>query len=341
MVIEMEAKYLTSLFEQFIGNNKVMFNFQTDGKVVNIQVLDDYTVCTNVECTCLDGDTNKVDISVWLMKFIGVLNHKEPIKFTITDAALFIEQSTFYCTLLREYEARRELPDTSNFELKPAMSGRLKYLVHCCQAGTGLAKEMAKSMPDPMFVNDKYYVDFMQTFFIDSIKYPTHCIPFSTLRSFVYKLGENAQYCDLPEYNTIYFKSGNYEFWVPTTDYNISGNIIAAIEKKLADCKPITKVKFIEYKDRLTVLTSAFPKTKLIFAIGNGGFNVGVDSNNAHMLVGYQLPKTILSLNVTSAQLDYIVKIFGESEEVEVLRGANCLCLKSGTKTLLISAVLY
>lgn len=341
MVIEMEAKELTSIFSNFIGNNKVMFNFKTDGSLVNVQVLDDYTVCTDVKCTCLDGDKSTVDISVWLTKFIGVLNSKEPIKFTITDAALFIEQSTFYCTLLREYEARRELPDTSKFELKPAMAGRLKHLVHCAQSGAGLAKEMAKAMPDPMFVNDKYYVDFMQTFLVDSIKYPTHCIPFSTLKAFAFKLGDTAEYCDLPEYNTMYFKSGRYEFWIPTTDYNISGNIIAAIDRKLEECKPVTKIKFVDYKDRLAVLTSAFPKTKLIMTIGEGGFNVGVDSNNAHMLIGYQLTKTILSLNVTSAQLDVIIKLFGEAEEVEVLRGANCLCLRVGSKNLLISAVLY
>lgn len=341
MVIEMEAKDLTPLFDQFIGNGKVMFNFKTNGEKVNIQVLDDYTVCTDIECRSIDGDKNTVDISVWLTKFIGVLNSKEPIKFTITEAALFIEQSTFYCTLLREYEARRELPDMSKAELSPAMSGRLKYLVHCCQSGAGLAKEMARAMPDPMFVNDKFYVDFMQTFFIDNIKYPSHCIPFSTLKAFVFKLGDSAQYCDLPKNNTIYFKSGRYEFWIPTTDYNINGSIINAVERKLVDCKLITKIRFTDYKDRLQVLSAAFPKTKLVLAIGDGGFNFAVDSNNAHMLVGYQLNKVITSLNVTSAQLDVITKLFGESEEVEVLRGANCLCLRTGTKNLLISAVLY
>lgn len=341
MIIEMEAKYLKSLFDDFVGNNKVMFNFKTNGQEVDVQVLDDYTACTKFECKCLDGDTKETDISVWITKFIKILNGKEPIRFTITDAALLIEQSTFYCTLLREYEARREFPDASIFDLKPAIPGRLKYLVHHSQASTGLAKELALSEPDPMFVNGKYYVDYKQTFFVDTIPYPSHCIPFSTLKNFAYKLKEGAQYFDIPENNTIYFKSGKYEFWIPTTDYNINGSLISAVDKKLNECMSITVVKFSEYKDRLATLASAFPKTKMVFTIGENSFNVGVDTNNAHMLIGYQMTKSFLSLHVTSAQLDVIVKLFGDDEQVEILRGANCICLKNNTKTLLISAMIY
>lgn len=341
MVIEIEAKNLTRLFDDFVGNNKVMFNFKTNGSEVDVQILDDYTVCTKFECKSVDGDTNVADISVWMTKFIKVLNSAEPIRFTINDAALFIEQSTFYCTLLREYEARREFPSTDSFELKPAFPGRLKYLVHSAQSCSGLAKELALSEPDPMFVSGKYYVDFRQTIFIDNIDYPAHCIPFSTLKGFAYKLKDNAQYCDIPDNNSMYFKSANYEFWVPTTDYNINGSLVSAIEKKLKECFEITRLRFGEYKERLSILASAFAKTKMVMTIGQKSFNVGVDTNVAHMLVGYQLREAIVSLNVTSAQLDVIVKLFGDDEEVEILRGANCICLKSGTKHLLISAMIY
>ena len=341
MVIEIEARNLTSLFNDFVGNNKVMFNFKTDGKMVDVQVLDDYTACTSFECNSLDNDFAVVDISVWITKFIKVLNHKEPIRFTITDAALFIEQSTFYCTLLREYEARRELPDSSAFTAKEVQVGRLKYLVHATQGATPLAKELALSEPDPMFVNDRYYVDYKQTFFIDSFDFPAHCIPFSTLKNFAYKLKDGATYCDLPDLNAVYFHTGKYEFWVPTTDYNINASLISAIDKKYAECTAVTKVKFVEYKDRLIVLSSAFPKTKMVFAVGPEAFNIGVDTNTAHMLVGYQLTKALLSFNVTSAQLDVIVKMFGDEDNVEILRGASCICLRSRTKILLISVMIY
>lgn len=341
MVIEIEARNLTSLFNDFIGNNKVMFNFKTDGRVVDVQVLDDYTACTTFECKSLDNDFTTIDISVWVTKFIMVLNSKEPIRFTITDAALFIEQSTFYCTLLREYEARREYPDSSQFVLRELAVGRLKYLIHSTQSSTPLAKELALSEPDPMFVNDRYYVDYKQTFFIDSFEFPAHCIPFSTLKSFAYKLKDGAKFCDLPEVNTVYFQSGKYEFWIPTTDYNINASLISAIDKKYAECMTLTDIKFVEYKDRLSVLSSAFPKTKMVFAVGPNAFNIGVDTSTAHMLVGYQLQKSLLSFNVTSAQLDVIVKLFGDEDKVEILRGANCICLRSRTKILLISVMIY
>lgn len=337
----MEAKYLTSLFNDFVGNNKVMFNFRTDGKIVDVQVLDDYTACTTFECKCVDNDSSTVDISVWITKFIKVLNSKETIRFTITDAALFIEQSTFYCTLLREYEARRELPGTSKFKLKSVNCGRLKYLIHSSQSMFPLAKELALSEPDPMFVNDRYYADYKQTFFIDSFEFPAHCIPISTLKSFAYKLKEGAMFYDLPELNTIYFTSGRYEFWVPTTDYNINGSLISAIDKKYAECYVVTKIKLTKYKEVLSVLSSAFQKMKLVCTIGPEAFNIGVDTNTAHMLVGYQLTKALMSFNITSAQLDVIVKLFGDEDEIEVLRGANCICLRVKTKILLISVMIY
>ena len=341
MVIEIEAKYLTSLFNDFVGNNKVIFNFKTNGKEVDVQVLDDYTACTKFECKSLDSDSKETEISVWVTKFIKVLNSKEPIRFTITDAALFIEQSTFYCTLLREYESRRELPNTKEFQLKGLQTGRLKYLVHTTQSASPLAKELALSEPDPMFINDRCYIDYRQTFFIDNFEFPAHCIPVSTLKNFAYKLQQETFYCDLPEVNTVYFKSGKYEFWVPTTDYNLNGSLISVIDKKYSECVTVTKIRFTEYKDRLAVLSSAFPKTKMVFAVGTESFNIGVDTSNAHMLVGYQITKALLSFNITSAQLDVVVKLFGDEDSVELLRGANCICLRSHTKILLISVMIY
>ena len=46
MIIMASGKQLYKLFTDFVGNNKVMFNFMTDGNNLRVQMLDDYTVGT-------------------------------------------------------------------------------------------------------------------------------------------------------------------------------------------------------------------------------------------------------------------------------------------------------
>ena len=341
MKIEVDVKYLKSLFNDFVGNTKVMFNFKTDGSNLYAQMLGDYTVEVTMPVKSLDGDNKVIDTSFYVTKAIAVMDNDKPVVLTFTDAVLVFEQDTFMSTFLREHEERREYPNMVNTELKDAYANRLKYITHSVVSCLGLAKELMISDPDPMFVNGKVYVDFRQTFFIESLNYPEICIVMSTLKDMAYKLDENTKYCYLEESNMMYFKSNKYEFWVPTNNYNISGSIITAIDKKLIGCTEVTELSFVKYVDKLSILAGAFPKQRMGLSFGDGSFSVSVNNNDMQCSIGDIVDKPLLGLNVTSGQIAVIAKLFKDNEKVKCLRGGNCICLSSGEKNLLIAGLVY
>lgn len=341
MKVEVEAKYLVSLFSDFVRNNKVMFNFKVDGKTIDVQMIGDYTACTNIPVKSLDNDYTVIDASFWVTKAIAVMDSDKPVTILFSDAVVFMEQDTFSSTFVKEHEERRNYPDPSSFELKPAYANRLKYLTHSVVSCNGLAKELSISDPDPVFANNKFYADYRQTFFIESMQYPELCIPLSTLREFAYKLDEDAEFCYLQDLNTVYFRSKDYDFWVPTNNYNISGSVINAIDRKLLECKKVTDLCFTDYVDKLSIIAGAFPKQKMSFLIGDGVFSISVNNNDVQCTVGEKMNNSLIGLSLTSGQVAVIAKLFKEDESVECLRGGNCICLRSGEKNMLIAGMIY
>lgn len=340
MKITVNAKAFTKIFRDFVKNRKVMMNFKVVGDILNIELMEEYTVCYPIKVR-VDQVDQYTEISTFVDKTINVLTDDEDIEIVIAESVINISQGTFYTTLVKEYEARREFVDTSSLELKNAYANRLKYLTHCAVSCMGMAKELGFTDPDPVFTGGKFYMDYQQAFLVEHIDYPECCITLSILRDFVYKLDDNALFAYLAELNMLYFRTLCYEFWVPTVNYNIDGNTISAVNKKMAELVPVTRLKFTEFVQRLQILTSAFPKKQFTITIGDGEFNVSITSNTTYATVGKPINKYLLSKHITSAQLDTVLKLFKDDEEVEILRGGNCLCLRSGEKNMLIAGMIF
>lgn len=338
MIVKVNPGHLMKVFSDFItGNKKVMFNFETDGRTLSVQMLGDYTATCDMPVESVDGDYIKTDISVWVGRFIHVMSKDEMVQFNINDAVLNVTQSTFNCTLLREYEGRRELPDISGIELSNAYAKRLKFLAHMCVSTSCMAKELSIANPDPVFAGKRFYLNYNQSAYVDKMDYPEVCLPESSMRDFVFKLDDRAKYAYLKLYDMMYFHAINYDFWVPTVNYNINGTVIQKLDQKLDGSKLITKIKLADYKDKLNIMSAAFPKQKLGFAVGEGAFTVLANGTTTNVFVGMPIVETLATTMITSAQLQAIVKIFGEDEEVEVRKGVGCLCLACGEKALLIA----
>lgn len=340
MKITVNAKAFTKIFRDFVKNRKVMMNFKITGDILNIELMEEYTVCYPIKVK-VDSVDQYTEISTFVDKTINVLTEDEDVVITIAESVINISQGAFYTTLVKEYEARREFVDTTSLELKNAYANRLKYLTHCAVSCMGMAKELGFSDPDPVFTCGKFYMDYQQAFLVEHMEYPECCVTLSILRDFVYKLDDNAVFAHLPDLSMLYFRTQFYEFWVPTVNYNIDGNTIAAVNKKMAELVPVTKIKLTDYAQRLQILTSAFPKKQFTIAIGEGEFNVSITSNTTYATVGNSISKYLLSKHITSAQLDTVLKLFKDDEEVEILRGGNCLCLQSGEKSMLIAGMIF
>lgn len=339
MVIKVNPKQLRSVFTDFV-KNKTLFNFKTDGKTLDIQVLENYTVTTSMPVESVDGDFKETDISFWVTKCIHVLNDEDDIKITINEAALVIEQGAFNCVMLREYEARRELPTLANVELKPAYAKRLKYITHAGVSCMCMARELSIADPDPVFVNEKCYFHYNQAALIAGIRYPQMSIPFSTLRSFSYHIGEDAVYAYLAENETFYIESQIYKFWIPVINYNINNNVVKTLDNRLEQSTEITKLTIKDYRDKFAIIADAFPKQKLQVAIGDGTISISASANNYNVMVGSKINNPLALFMITSAELSAISKLFDE-DEISVRKGVGCVCLMSSDKVLLIAATVY
>lgn len=340
MQITVNAKTFTKIFRDFVKNRKVMMNFRVRGDILDIELMEEYTVCYPIKVR-VDKVDSYNEISTFVDKTINVLTDDEDIVINIAESVINISQGAFNTTLVKEYEARREFVDTSNLELKNAYANRLKYLTHCAVSCMGMAKELGFSDPDPVFSGGKFYMDYQQAFLIEHMEFPECCFTLSVLRDFVYKLDDNTVYAYLPELSVMYFRTSLYEFWVPTANYNIDSNTIAAVNKKLAELTPVTKLSLSKYLQRMSVLVSAFPKKRFTLSVGDNSYNISITSNTTYVTVGDTISSCLLTKHITSAQLDTVLKLFKDEEEVEILRGGNCLCLRSKEKSMLIAGLIY
>lgn len=334
---------LKNLLSDFVKNKKVLVNFECDGKVLNIQILNEYTICDSIEVISLDDDYHKIDLSFYLTKVINVLTEDE-ITMTLSKEALYIEQGTFSGIFIKEYEARREFPNPNVDTLTEFSTSRIKALITKSLALGGIFKELKVFEPDPVIVGNVFYMNATANsniVFMDDFTFPTCCIPMKSLRECIYTFKTHYQYQYFEELNTLYFKSGEYEYWVPTMNYNIEGQTISEINKIKDICVPLTEIDLFPYVDRLKIVADAFPNRRIQLLIGKNSFQVQVNLNDATITVGDKFSKYLCSLSITTATLSAITKIYSDEGSVSVAKGVNCLLLqREGTRKVLLSALI-
>ena len=340
MKIKVDAKELYALFEDFVKGAPVMFNFLIDQNACAVQVIDDYTVNTGLNYEIVELGSGRVDMTVRFTKEVLIMAKEGDVILHFADETLLISDGVFELQVLKEYEERREYPIISEDMLKPAYSNRLKYLVHSAISCVPMAKELGITEPDPVFANGKFYCDYRQAFFIEHMEFPEVCITFKTLRSFIFKLEEDAKYAYLKDNDVLVFVSGNYMFWIPVSNHNIDGATINAVTKKYMDCEDVTTICFKDLKDRLAIIPSAFPKMQVSFSVGENEYSFVFNRSLSHFAIG-TVSKYLLSLKITTAQLGVIMKLFGDEDEVKIKRGGNCICLESKEKSMLIAGMIY
>ena len=339
MIITIKPNKFVATLKDFVKNTRTMFNFQIVDNILNLEVLNNYTAISRIPCENIEGYIPNFNASIWLTKSILVLDCKSDIKITFTDKVVVIEQDTFSGVFTREYEDRRFVPDVSNVKTEQLLSARLKYFAKLATGFSSLAKELSISEPDPVFKDDVFYLDYAQTWFLAQIDFPTACMPMATLKDFTTKLDEQASYYVFTDIDTLYIKTFEYDFFIPIVNSSINENSINAVNKIGASLKELTKINIKPYVEKLQTIVQAFPKTKFPLMIGNNEFSINVNANNQRISIG-SVNTYLTSITITSAQLDVICKLFKDDEQINVLRGVNCLCLESKGKTVLLAGLL-
>lgn len=340
MVLEFEGKTLTTLFSNFVKNSKVMFNFDFRGNAVDVQMLEDYTMCTTLPCKVISTTDNK-EIAFWVTNAVHTLVPDYPVTVTIYDGLIEFKQGINSCKFNKEYEAKREFPSYELSELRNLSGDRLKYLVSSSLSCNPMAKELGIPVPDPQFSYGRYYMDYNQAFFIESINFPECSISFASLRAIAYYLNNETDYVYIREKDVILFLTEEYSFWVPVNNYNLEGNRINSINKILNDCTPVTQIVIKDYVRQIDALVAAFPKQFISLSIGDSLFKLSASSGYAQVAVGNLPNNGMLNIEITTSQLSTFSKLFKGEESIEILRGVNCLCMRSGEKNFLVSNLIY
>ena len=332
-VVIQNTRKIRELLNNFVKNKKVLVNLECDGRVLSVQILNEYTVCTSMGVDSLDGDFKKMDISFYLTKVINVLTD-EPITLTFSQEAIYMEQGTFSGIFIKEYEARRVFPIPVAENLTKISTNKLKAIISNSLALGSVFKELKVFEPDPVIVGNKYFMNATANsniVYFDNLDFPTCCIPIKSLKECVYSFKSESSYQMFTELSTIYFMSGEYDYWIPTMNYNIEGNTIREIEKILSNCNPLTNIDLYPYVDSKRV--------QLI--IGDGKFQIQVNLNDATLTIGDEINSYLCSLSITTGTLNALTKIYSDEGTVKVSRGVNCLLIqRDDRRNVLLSALI-
>lgn len=340
MVVTVNQKDLVQLFADTLKVRKVLINFKCDGNQLDIQVLKDFTIEKSLKCTSVDNDHNVIDCTFVATKALQCISEEKEVTIVITKATVVITQDLFSCTLIKEYESRRELPVAVQ-DLKEAYPRRFKYLASVASSMSRVAKEIQVNESDPVIVGEKFYVKYWNTVFVDGMSYPDACFSINAIKDFVFLLDDKTKFCHIEENDVFLFRTQSYDIWVPIIKYNIHGNEIAAIEKEQAKCRKIAAVTFIDKVAKFKTLAGAFPDAQISLTFGEKAAQASVNINNASFTVGDNIQNYVLTVMVTPGQLELICRLFSEDAEVNILKGGNCICLSVKEKSLLISGIVY
>lgn len=341
--VSIEGKFLTPIFADFVGGQRVLFNFKFEDGYIDYQILNDYTV-EGIIPFVLESGKPDGDISFWINNSSHIFekDSEDLIYLTANDIGITFEQGSCNCTYEREYEARREFPILEESMFTKAFAKRLRYLSTSAVRCSEIAKGLSIPNPDPVITGGTYYLDYWQYAFVDKIDYPECSFTSSMLRGFASKLADSATYAYLKDRNLMCFVSGRYTLWVPTVNFKIDSTSIKEIRNVIDTATPFAKVNFNKFLSQFEIIAKAFPKQKLILTIGENTFTVGATSMGASVTVGdFNPADKVLRTNITPGCLNVISKLFNEDEPIEILKGANAICLRHNEKNFVIAGMTY
>ena len=343
MRLSVDSKELTKIFNNFIKTGKVMFNFKTDGNSLSIQLLSDFIMTREIDCTYLDGAKREYELSAYVNSFCHVINEEEPVVLEFSDTMIRLTQGTFVYTLLKEHEARKDLIEVDETQYKSILANRLKYLLSLTSKLEPIAKEL-KIMPvDPIIMDGVYAVHYSNIALIEKIDIEDMCIPYSVLKRVVPVLSAKSEYIRIPEKELVVVRSGKSLFYLSTANYNLKGGSIAALKNKIEDTKKVGEFSISGISNKLSLCTSIMNKQHFYISVKGKQLEFAIQSNDssAAIKIGAPLDRPDFTMGLSAAKVNVINNLFKEKDVFDICKAPNCLALVSENLTLLISGILY
>lgn len=314
--------------------------YQEDGK---LYLQSNSALISNIKVPILESDVDDLDISVIVGSTVQLLNPREDVILEVRGDILQIIQSHFSYGTQRSYESR--IP-TKAFDMDyslPYSSDEIKAFNNATKALDEVARVLAGNKESITIRNKKAYIKYSNTGLIMDLDLPDMSITSDALRKVTTALdrSRDSKCCYDKESAVMYFKiNADEAVAVPVAEPD--NHAVEALEYCLKDTKAVATINFSLYAEYMDAICKAYRKTKVDMSVCQTGLRLFINQLPTSITVG-SMSEALCSIQITTAQLQAIHRLFGDCTNVEVRRGENRLCLmqKNSNKVLVIAGLLF
>ena len=321
--------------------NPQTINFFCDGKELYLQTFG--LVISDIKIPIISSDTSNLDISVTVDNTIKLLNANEDVVLEVYEDVMRIVQSHMTYDTTKSYESGMR---TKAFDLNFDRTFNLESIKNYVAASKALdeiAKILAVNKVSVSVSNGRAFMKYSNTAFVKNLDLPDCTIASEVLRKVVSTLERsktNKYYYD-EENNVIYFQiSLNEVVAVPITKKN--NQQVELITEIINNTRSIGTINFALYAEHMETIYKNYKKLMVELSICDSGLRMFIDQSPTQIVIGTN-SNAKCTIQVSTAQLQAICRVFGEYTDVEVRKGENKICLvhQNSNSALVLAGLVY
>lgn len=347
MLVKLSSASFRSAVYRLIGNTKAEVNFSVvEDDKLQLQVAGSIVSDIKLETISVEGWPEGESVSATVDQALMLLSNKkvDPVDIRVLGDRVEITQGTFKYSTERSYVEKLDDGAFKYIEGKsPFMSEGFKDYVNSTKALDEIARTLSQPVSNIVIKDKVAYVDYYTAIYKCSVDLPDMTIASVAARSVAGRLSANSnpkyyidEVADLMHISV----TDNEEISIPVTVANM--RVVENMAKLEAMLKPIAEVNLAKYKDQIDLICRIYKKMSVKLNICKNDISLYVDNTDARFVIGSdELP--MCTIELSTAQLSAVSKLFGEDTGVVVKKGDNKLCLEKPTlrKSLMLAGLIY
>lgn len=347
MLVRVSSAGFRSAVRKLIGNAKAEVNFSiTRDNELLLQV--GGSIVSDIKLPTIEVKEWPVEesVSATVDQALMLLSHRkaDTVEINVLGERVEITQGTFKYSTERSYVEK--LSDGA-FEYSGTTSvfgaEGFKSYVGSTKALDEIARVLAQPASNIVVKDKTAYIDYYTAIYKCGVDLPDMTLASTAARSVAGRLYTDANpryYIDSQNDLMHIVISDNEEIAVPVNVPNM--RVVENMACLDTMTKQIATVNIAKYKESIDLICRIYKKTQVKLNICKDDISFYVNNTDARFVVGCEeLP--ICTIELSTAQLSAISKLFGEDTEVVVKKGDNKLCLEKSIlrKSLMLAGLIY
>jgi hypothetical protein len=342
MLIRVQGASFKQVMETMLKAGKCHINFEVNNNKLYMQRIGLVYIEETIDI--IEVDDVSESITIMIDPVIKVLSDAADVFIYVIGDLCRIVQGSFELSAARVNEDRVKT-DVETIKMNGVYSkGSLLANVSCAKSLDGVQRDNNEVLSDVTISGMKAYTTYSNAMLQTELKFPNMTIQGETIRElsrFISMEGDSAYYFD-SEKELLYLTIGiNTVAVVPVKSVN--PQVAGTFDKILGNLKHCTNIRISDVVDTISVICANYKKQTVELTICNGGVRIYVDNLVTKFGAGSSAVG-LFSMKVSTSQLSAIAKLFGAgSNEIEVLKGDNIICLKHGNynERLMLAGMIY